>query len=894
MKKTKKIVALLLTFCMAFGMFAHMAPVNAEELEWFATAEELETADFAELEVTTTAGESKYYQYTAETDGFFDFISATTTNTEFNCSPYVVVYDADGEQVAANTIAYLDYFVVETGETYYFEFYSRYYSSGYQKAADTMTIKAAVLVPEVIEDDDFASVTTEVVDGGAKLYKYVAQADGFIDFISGTSANSTETEVCRPNVTIYNEEAEYQFGGNMSVVKALFVKEGQTYIIEISSQRNYKPVADTITWTAEVCDIETLEVPETGKTVSSTVLANGSKFYKYTATVDGYFEIMEASSAAFVADPGEEDQDFTRFQICDVNGMNLDSGTIENIDPIAVKIGDVIYIEVYSQGGYDYDTYAPIKIADTLTWEVEAYECGTVGSPEEIEDMTDFYQELVLDPESYGRYYTYTAPDEGEVVFYPSYWEADCELEIVITMGEDTYRFSESDDVAIVTGYWGPEEYPAVKVSVEEGDVLNIHVYETSENVNEIGLVGLFTPPVGRPGNPLNVTEEGGEITVAAGETYNIQIPYGMAAVLNATGEFTVVGTDYYDELTDEMDSVNGKLTVSGCYLLAITNNEDDAITINIVIEYPEGSMDNPYVLDCYNKLDLRFDAYQYEFDYYTFTAKDDCTLYFDMPEVEATAITGWVINLYKFVDDPVEGQTCTGYMEIHPWLETLTTEVALQEGEYVIFFIAPAVYDADYDYVSATAMEATRIQCTVATVTENPFDDVQEADYYAEPVMWAYANGITTGKGEGTFAPTGQCTRAEIVTFLWRAAGCPEPTITENPFTDVAADEYYTKAVLWAYENEITTGKGNGRFATFEVCTRAEVVTFLWRAMGKPAPSITSHTFADVAANDYYTTAVLWAFENGITTGKDATTFGTNSKCIRADVVTFLYRTFK
>ena len=122
---------------------------------------------------------------------------------------------------------------------------------------------------------------------------------------------------------------------------------------------------------------------------------------------------------------------------------------------------------------------------------------------------------------------------------------------------------------------------------------------------------------------------------------------------------------------------------------------------------------------------------------------------------------------------------------------------------------------------------------------------------------------------------------------------GRPEPTTTINPFTDVPADAYYTEAVLWAYENGITSGLTETVFGPFEKCTREQIVTFLWRTMDRPEPTIT-YSFNDVAANEYYTKAVLWAKENGITSGLNTTTFGTGKTCIRADVVSFLYRTLK
>ncbi|MDD7741046.1 MAG: S-layer homology domain-containing protein [Lachnospiraceae bacterium] len=173
----------------------------------------------------------------------------------------------------------------------------------------------------------------------------------------------------------------------------------------------------------------------------------------------------------------------------------------------------------------------------------------------------------------------------------------------------------------------------------------------------------------------------------------------------------------------------------------------------------------------------------------------------------------------------------------------------------------------------------------------ENPFTDVSESDYYYDAVVWAYEKGITSGKTATTFEPDGECTRAEAVTFLWRAEGKPEPETTENPFTDVKEDAYYYKAVLWAYENGITSGTTATSFSPNSVVDRGQTVTFLWRAEGKPEPEMTENPFADVKEDAYYYKAVLWAYENKITSGVTTTEFKPKNHCIRAQIVTFLYR---
>ncbi len=171
-----------------------------------------------------------------------------------------------------------------------------------------------------------------------------------------------------------------------------------------------------------------------------------------------------------------------------------------------------------------------------------------------------------------------------------------------------------------------------------------------------------------------------------------------------------------------------------------------------------------------------------------------------------------------------------------------------------------------------------------------NPFVDVAEGTYYYDPVLWAVANGITSGVNATHFEPEGTCTRAHAVTFLWRAAGQPEPKTTQMPFKDVKAGSYYEKAVLWAVENKITNGTSTTTFSPDENCTRAQIVTFLWRSEGEPYASDSNNPFTDIAS-DYYMDAVFWAVKEGITNGTTPTTFSPNDRCTRAQIVTFIYR---
>ena len=181
--------------------------------------------------------------------------------------------------------------------------------------------------------------------------------------------------------------------------------------------------------------------------------------------------------------------------------------------------------------------------------------------------------------------------------------------------------------------------------------------------------------------------------------------------------------------------------------------------------------------------------------------------------------------------------------------------------------------------------------RCDAKQPGYNPFTDVKKGPYY-DAILWAYCNGVTNGISDTVFGVDNGCTRAQIVTFLYRAAGQPKVENVKNPFTDVSKNSTYYNAIMWAVENGITTGKTATSFDPNAVCTRGQIVTFLWRY--EKAPIVSSLAkFDDVAAGSYCYNAVMWAVENGITNGKTATTFAPNDTCTRAQAVTFIYREF-
>ena len=175
---------------------------------------------------------------------------------------------------------------------------------------------------------------------------------------------------------------------------------------------------------------------------------------------------------------------------------------------------------------------------------------------------------------------------------------------------------------------------------------------------------------------------------------------------------------------------------------------------------------------------------------------------------------------------------------------------------------------------------------------TQNPFVDVKQGDYYYDAVQWAVGKKITSGTSATTFTPDGICTRAQTVTFLWRSQGSPKAAGAENPFTDVSKDAYYYDAVLWAVKQGITNGTSATTFSPDATVTRGQTVAFLWRVAKQPQADQTANPFADVTQDAYYYNAVLWAVAKEITNGTSSTTFSPDQGCTRAQIVTFLWRT--
>ena len=253
-----------------------------------------------------------------------------------------------------------------------------------------------------------------------------------------------------------------------------------------------------------------------------------------------------------------------------------------------------------------------------------------------------------------------------------------------------------------------------------------------------------------------------------------------------------------------------------------------------------------------------------------------------------------------KKIDSPVvvsatilsNGKTISSFGE-----GTATVTVPIENaGTVNVWYIADdgaaTLIESEYDgeYASFTTEHFSHY---VIERLDRWFTDVPATAYFYDAVKWALEKGVTSGTSEDTFSPADACNRAQVVTFLWRAAGEPEPTAASTDFTDVVAGQYYYKAVLWAVEQGITQGTSEEAFSPDATVTRGQVVTFLYRAIGTERMDTAENVFTDVAESAYYYDAVLWATENGVTTGQTETTFGPDASCTRGQIVTFLYRAY-
>ena len=272
-------------------------------------------------------------------------------------------------------------------------------------------------------------------------------------------------------------------------------------------------------------------------------------------------------------------------------------------------------------------------------------------------------------------------------------------------------------------------------------------------------------------------------------------------------------------------------------------------------------------------------------------TAFEYANVYFDVSKYKEE---------YGYVDcDLVEGEIPPGmdwgYGEVDPprIYGTVGEQIATRAKEHFERNDPSGTYVSKWKITTGDGILINHTLTCIVTKDGNPFVDVKDSDYYFKAVLWAVTHNpqVTNGVDQTHFGPSQTCTRGQVVTFLWRAMGCPEPKVSTNPFTDVKESDYFYQPVLWAVGEGITNGMSPTTFGPALGCTRGQVVTFLWRTEGEPAPASSENPFTDVTDKDFYYNPVLWAVEQGITNGTSPTTFAPKATCTRGQIVTVLYR---
>lgn len=247
----------------------------------------------------------------------------------------------------------------------------------------------------------------------------------------------------------------------------------------------------------------------------------------------------------------------------------------------------------------------------------------------------------------------------------------------------------------------------------------------------------------------------------------------------------------------------------------------------------------------------------------------------------------------HYFVVFNSNGGSMVASQKIEWGLKALKPENPVKEGYIFAGWFVDREFSTPYSFDDPVRRTITLYAKWVDPDSVVMFRDVSPSDYFYDAVQWAVIMDITAGTSGTTFSPNDDCTRAHIATFLWKAAGKPEPKSTENPFIDVDKSDYFYKAVLWAVENGITAGTGGGKFSPHAVCTRAQALTLIWKAADKPEAKAGAASFSDVKSDAYYADAVNWAYDSEITAGTGGGKFSPDRNCTRAQIVTFLYRAF-
>ena len=623
----------------------------------------------------------------------------------------------------------------------------------------------------------------------------------------------------------------------------------------------------------------------------------------------------------------------------------------ENSKNLSANETYMVGVSAYKEETYFTES---IGAGSTGSTETGSAEGGETGSAEGTESGTAGSGGTNTQKAHTAKYYSKETQSDNNGVFLPEYQELTMTLNVngnVIDADEsgvyNAYVGGTDDDVLTVscqtenvtykvtrmdtTGEIAQETGGTYKIPSFEGSLmLKIDGKKDKDVTSEFLLVSRdVTPPVLTLSDPVFFADrETGAYTVTGTADAGSEILYGGTEKIyaNSKGRFTVPGT---------LDTNSGILTLcakdsagneSAQQLALITRQTRYAVTVNGSYD-AQNSGAGSYAAG--SVVTVRAGSRSgYTFNGWTsgsnvvFDDPSAAETIFTMPEGSVTVTANWTrdggsggstsggsSSSGRDDSDPsyavgIPDKTENGSVSVSP--------KNASQGDRVTVTVKPdagyeldslKVLDKDGKELELTdkgdgkftfIMPAGRVEVKAAFTEEvkiSPFRDVPTDAYYYEAVKWAQKKGITGGIGDGLFGPNQPCTRAQIVTFLWRAAGSPEPKGTATGMTDVAAGSYYEKAVAWAIENGITTGTADGLFAPGATCTRAQGMTFLFRASKASADG--APAFGDVAADAYYAEAVKWATDNGITNGTTSSTFSPGSGCTRAQIVTFLWRLY-
>ena len=380
-------------------------------------------------------------------------------------------------------------------------------------------------------------------------------------------------------------------------------------------------------------------------------------------------------------------------------------------------------------------------------------------------------------------------------------------------------------------------------------------------NIRSVNVDGIGTPVIGKAPSTINT------------------------ATTDAAGAYIdkVVWAYYSNEMGGSWTNMPaGKVFEAGKRYMAIVEMEhEDGYSFALNREDMYGSINGnkAIVSPVYSTDELALDLEYTPITNPAFTTQPEST---EAPE-DGSGFVSWMLN---FEPSKLEILRYDGDRPSYNY-ETLSVRTRSAQVDPSTDAYCIRAYYNDKNYVDSAKFHVYKMN------PEAPFYDVPSDSYYNAPVIWAVENGITSGVSNLLFGSEDACLRAQVVTFLHRAAGSPAPTSTKNPFKDVKSTDFFYKPVLWAVEKNITSGTSATTFGSFDTCNRAAVVTFLWRAAGSPNPTSNKNPFVDVKSTDFFYKPVLWAVENGITAGLDATHFGPTNGCNRAQVVTFLYRAY-